>query len=212
MSRNCPQCQAPVEDHQPFCPQCRAPLVRVKLPEPEAAAAATEGQSFPDERKLVQWSSALPKCLATAVASVLVLALFAAVAEWLALLAVPLLAAATVAWYGRRWPVSASIGVRIGAMSGFFCFLMNALLGAAQYLLNREAFLATMKQAMERSAASSADPRARDLLQKLLESPESLMALLLVGSMFVLALFVVLGIAGGALAGARPGGTPRDSA
>ncbi|MBI2682245.1 MAG: zinc ribbon domain-containing protein [Acidobacteriales bacterium] len=211
MSRICSQCQAAVDDGKPFCPQCNAPMVRVSVeaetpPNPRPAATVNE------ERPSIRWSSALPKCLASGIASIFILTILALIAEPLALLAVPIMSAFTVWWYGRGERISAGVGARLGAMTGFACFLVNTILAVAQFTANRAGFVNLMRETMDRSLAREPNPQTKEMVHKMLESPENVITLLAVVSVIILIIFLVLGVAGGALAGAGKRPSPGDSA
>jgi hypothetical protein len=105
----------------------------------------------------------------------------------------------SVAFYSRREPeaeVRASTGLKIGALAGFFGFLMNASLSSLSMLSqsSRSALRAEMMNRLNEAIAASSDPTATDMLRRVggqLSTPSGL-ATIFVLALAVLAIFFVL--------------------
>ncbi|MGE0404759.1 MAG: hypothetical protein AB7O65_00550 [Candidatus Korobacteraceae bacterium] len=144
----------------------------------------------------VNWSQAIPgAAIAGAVVALAWAVPYLGFILWMAIIGL----AATLL-YQRRSPgasLTTGMGARIGALGGLFGFGVFVLLLAVQMLLLRSSggFRAMMQQVMEQAAAQNTDPRAQEMLQRLL-SPEGIaliLTMVLVMAFFGFLLFSSLG-------------------
>jgi hypothetical protein len=196
----CYQCGASVEDGTAFCPQCSAPQIRVggdlssepiagSLPSPIPVANSTG----------IQWSQALPAAAqAGLISAVLMFIPFAGFG--LGMAAAGILA---VLFYRRRIAVgeiTSGMGARLGALSGTLGFGIFAVFTAIELLVFHSGgeLRAAMLEAIQQSAARSADPQAQQLLEYL-KSPAGLTLMMGVGLAVMLVIFLIFSSLGGAL-------------
>lgn len=217
MEQPCYKCRQPVEEGVAFCPHCAAPQIRVILPEPTPSlAVASDGSAAgtvalpashtaPVLAVPMVWSRALGPCALAALIAALAMALK---------LMVPLIAAIGagflgVAFYRRRNPgidVTAGAGARLGALCGLLCFGMTAVIEAlAVAILNKGAEIRqTMLDAIQQTATRYPDPQFQAGLD-FMRSPSGLVFMMIAALIFGFLVFLLLGTAGGALAGVMMG-------
>ena len=196
----CYQCGASVEDGIAFCPQCNAPQIRVggeALGPPPAETLPAS--STPAGATGIQWAQALPAAAqAGLISAVLMFVPFAGFG--LGMAAAGVLA---VLFYRRRTPlgeITAGMGAKLGALSGTLGFGIFAVFTAVQLLVFHSGgeLRAAMLEAIQQSAARSADPQAQQLLEYL-KSPAGLALMMGVGLAFMLVIFLIFSSLGGAL-------------
>jgi hypothetical protein len=114
----------------------------------------------------------------------------------------------SIAFYMRSEPhdeVRTSSGLKMGALAGFFGFLMYAIVASLSLLSTqtRAAFRSDMATALNQAAARSADPsRAADMIRPFVErlnTPGGLATMFLFMLFFLLIFFVLLSGVGGAI-------------
>lgn len=113
----------------------------------------------------------------------------------------------SVAFYSRREPdveVRASLGMKLGALAGFFGFVMNAILSSLGMLSmeTRSALRSQLASRIEEAVASSKDAAATDMLRKLGEQLNTTGGLIILFAIALAALglfFVLFGGLGGAI-------------
>ncbi len=113
----------------------------------------------------------------------------------------------SVAFYSRREPeaeVRASTGLKIGALAGFFGFLMNASLSSLSMFsaASRAALRAEMANRLKEAMASSSDPAATDMLRRVgdqLNTPGGLATIFVLALAVLAVFFVLFGGLGGAV-------------
>ncbi|MGE5110804.1 MAG: hypothetical protein ACM3JB_08115 [Acidobacteriaceae bacterium] len=113
----------------------------------------------------------------------------------------------SVAFYSRREPdveVRASLGMKLGALAGFFGFVMNAILSSLGMLSmeTRSALRSQLASRLQEAVASSKDAATTDMLQKLGEQLNTTGGLLTLFAIALAALglfFVLFGGLGGAI-------------
>ena len=108
--------------------------------------------------------------------------------------------------YRRRQRVaviSAATGARLGARAGVMGFVIFGLLSLVQMLALRGSgqLRTAFEEALKTSAARSGNPEAQQMLQHFL-TPEGMRALIALGIVVMLVLFVAVSTLGGAIAGA----------
>ena len=223
MEQSCYKCGQAVDEGRPFCPHCAAPQIRVLLPEPapmgasfQEIAASQSSADLPASQTLpvlalpMRWSQAAGPCA--------IAALVAAVAMVLKLM-VPLIAAIgagflAVILYRRRNPEIAlrvRTGARLGALCGFFCFGMSAVLAALRVALLHEGdeIRRAMFEALQQQAVRYSDPQFQSSME-FIRSPAGLIFMTVFLLMFAFLFFLLMGAVGGALGGAAFGRRSRD--
>jgi hypothetical protein len=218
VERTCYRCGVAIEDGAPFCPSCGAAQIRVATEQPvpqppplapvpdvsreSIATAAPVGSS-------VQASA--PARRRSAMPIVLPLALLASAAcileprvGWVVLLGM-------VVWgilrYQQRFgAMSAGIGARIGALTGFLTFAFACVLYWFGYAMRLLPFLTDadrqqiIKQIQD-AAAKNPDPRAQEMI-KWMATSQGLVTLLIFTLSVAFIFFLVSATATGAIAGA----------
>lgn len=112
----------------------------------------------------------------------------------------------SVVLYRRRnpgAPLTPGMGARLGAVSGAVGFCIFAVFTALEMLAFRTGsqIRGALLDAIQQSAARSADPQAQEVLEWF-KSPAGLALMLTLGLVFLFVVFLVLSSAGGALAAA----------
>lgn len=193
-----------------FCPHCRAPQIRVAVAEPAAAIPAdspvrpvqlTASQTVPVLAVPMRWDQAAQPCAVAA---------FIAALGMVLRLIVPVIAVIgagflAVALYRRRNPeiaVSARTGARLGAICGFFCAGMTAILGALRVAILHEGgkIRAILLDALQQQSGRSTDPEFQASLD-FFRSPTGLVLMLAFFLIMALIMLILLGMLGGALGG-----------
>jgi hypothetical protein len=197
-----------VEDGVAFCPGCKAPQIRVSRASAaaETLPAAAVGTPAPlvasrthSPARGVHW----PQAFTSVALAALVTALFMTVPLGAFGLAMFTCGALSVALYRRRYRAAAltvGTGARLGALAGLLGFAVLIILFSAQLVLFHSSgqFRQVLLQAVEQAAAGSPDARAQQALQ-FLNTPQGFAAIMVVVLAFILAMFVLIASAGGAI-------------
>jgi hypothetical protein len=214
MEHSCHKCGLAVEDGLAFCAHCAAPQIRVLLPEPVVANAASDPDAYPaDAIRLprvdstggfsapLRWKLALRPCAVAGLVASVSIAL--RLVFPVALLAAGLLA---VGLYRRRIPgipIKAGVGAQLGAVSGLICFgILGAFVSVALLTTDigpkiREQVFEAMRQA----AARSTDPQVQAAMETF-KTPQGFVVFMAFALVFLFLLFVVLASIGGAVGAA----------
>jgi len=217
MDQSCYKCGEMVEEGRVFCPHCRAPQIRVIIAEPATlpatapqTGALTASETVPMIAVPMNWDQTAQPCA--------VAALIAALGMVTSLIN-PIVASIgagflAVALYRRRNPeivIHARRGARLGAICGFFCFGMTAILGAVRVAILHEGdkIRATLLDAVQQQSVRYNDPQYQPTLD-FLRSPAGLLAILVFWLIAGLIIFILLGMLGGALGGAGLSRRNRD--
>jgi hypothetical protein len=151
----------------------------------------------PDRSRLI-WRAVFPR----AAASGLLLAILVTVAGAPLLLVVipPVCAAIVAVWYARseKTQVTAGMGARIGAITGFFGFLFQALIFGAIFLAKPSEMKAIFHKQLQEAIARNPNPQAQAMAEKLL-TPEGILAVALLGLAMFFVFYLILGSLGGAI-------------
>ncbi len=187
----------------PFCPQCGAPQIRVRTDSDSFPAANSEdvalpsALSGPDRTRLI-WRSVFPKAAACG----LLLAALVTVSGTPILLAFipPFCAALSGIWYGRqeKTELTAGMGARLGAVTGFFGFLFQSLMFGAIFLSKPGEIKASFHKQIEEAIARNPNPQAQAMAQNLF-TPQGILAAVLLGLAMVFVFYLILGSVGGAI-------------
>lgn len=191
----------------PFCPQCNAPQIRVATasereqvlePVGPAQIADTFYETSPQQ---IRWSAALARTAAAAVASIAMLQLISVFTRSgaLAFLALPLGGWFAVYLYSRRQlgPITAGMGARLGAVTGFLVFLIAIVISAVGVAADRDEVFAMMQKAMKDAAAANPNPQAEALIKQI-STPSGMMTILVLAAILFLFASVILCSLGGA--------------
>jgi hypothetical protein len=226
MEEPCYKCGQMLEEGRVFCPHCRAPQIRVAVAEPVSAIPAdtavqpgqlTASETVPIIAVPMRWDQAAQPCA--------VAALIAAIGMVLRLI-VPIIAVIgagflAVALYRRRNPeiaLRARTGARLGAVCGFFCFGITAILGALRVSILHEgaqvrAAVGEIRAALLQNLQQQASRYSAQQLQQSLDfvrSPTGLVLMLVFFFIVALILCILIGMLGGALGGVGMGRRDRS--
>lgn len=113
----------------------------------------------------------------------------------------------SIAFYMRFEPhaeIRTSTGLKMGALAGFFGFLMYGILASLTMLSaqTRAQFRADMTKALQDASTKSADPRAADMIRPFIDqlnTPGGLITMFALMLVFLLIFFVLLSGIGGAI-------------
>jgi hypothetical protein len=214
MEHACHKCGAAVEDGVPFCPQCGAPQIRVMVAAPPTAtlpssstAEVASRPTTPAELGQPTWSQGWRAANLAAGLGALA-ALLVAMGTGLPQLGFLVWMAGggmlAVMIYRRRQrllQMNAATGARLGAQAGLMGFVIFGVLSLVQALALRGTgkLQAALEQALKASAARSGDPNAQKMIEQFL-TPEGMRALLMLGIVLMLVLFVATSSLSGMLA------------
>lgn len=204
----CYRCNAPVAAGVPFCPQCNAPQIRVTTDSEQhahdadiAVMPAVGGASYATPAPSILWSAALARTAVAAVASVALLQLITVFSRSaaLAFLALPFGGWFAVYLYSRRHPgpVTAGMGARLGAVTGFFIFLICFCVSAVGIITDRQQIFDMVGKAMKDAAATSPSPQADALIAQI-STPNGMVTILFLAAVMFLFTSLVLSAVGGA--------------
>ncbi len=216
-----------VEDGVPFCRHCGAPQIRVLIagnePATETLAPDASGEAQPPAEPISPGSA---PALATmrradpldrrAVIFSALLAGFAAglgtLLPFVPVITLSMVAAGGIAvtLYKRKMPyvsVPARRGFRLGALAGFFGFLLNAGASVIGMLSeqNRSALRDAMHERLKEAMSVNSDPSAQQMLNNignLISTPGGLAALFAFSLLMFGLIFVLLGGIGGSVGAA----------
>jgi hypothetical protein len=163
------------------------------------------GAPYLPQANMIQWNLAWQGALlAGAGAAVLTAIPFISVGCCLWMLGA---GALSVVLYQRQLPgtpVTPGMGMRLGALAGLFAFLINAVVTTLSFVLFRSSsdFRRAMQEQMEKQIASNPDPKAQEIVQRLVDwmsTPQGAATLIVVVLLVMAVMFVLFCSAGGAL-------------
>src|SRR5579863_9816576 len=203
-----------LQEGRPFCPHCGAPQIRVLIAEPAAAQALAEGAasgslpaSLPASETVPvlavsgTWSQALKPCALAA--GVTTLLMFLGLHPLVAMFSAGFLAIVFYRQRGAGVAITPASGGKLGALSGFFCFALMALLVsfAAMVPELRTKFReGIIENAQKWATAHGGDAQVQAALDQM-KTPEGFVMMLILGGILLLISSIVLGALGGALSG-----------
>ena len=207
MDRLCYRCNAPVAAGVPFCPACNAPQIRVTTESEKVAAggdgnvAAWAAETSADGAHVIHWRAGFARASAAAILCLALLQLFSMLTQSAAVvfLVLPASGAFATYLYSRRYPIGLTpgMGARLGLVTGFLFSLVVCAFTALLVVVDRQKMTDEVAQRLKEMAAQSPSPQA-DALIKQVSTPEGMMAILVVGAMFLVFLSLALCAAGGA--------------
>jgi uncharacterized membrane protein len=215
-----------VEDGVPFCPTCGAPQIRVAIAREESdtqSAPGDEGsaaEADPAQRANAVFSQAEASQAAKYERRVIIFSALAAgfaagigsLIPFVPFITLCMVAAGGLAitLYKRRMPyvsVPARRGFRIGALAGFFGFLLNAAMSAIGMFSteNRVALHDAMQERLKEALSVNSDPAAQQMVKNIgnmVSTPGGLAAVFAFSLCLFGLLFVFLSGVGGAIGAA----------
>lgn len=226
MEEPCYKCGQMLQEGRVFCPHCRAPQIRVAVADPVEAMPAdspvqpgqlTASETVPIIAVPMRWDQAAQPCAIAAIIAALGMVL-RLIVPVIAVIGAGFLA---VALYRRRNPeiaVRTRTGARLGAVCGFFCFGITAILGTLRVTILHEwakvrAPVGEIRAALLQNLQQQAGRYSAEQLQTSLDFVRSLSGLVVILSfLFLLALivFILIGMLGGALGGVGLGRRDRS--
>jgi hypothetical protein len=209
MEQPCYKCGQSVEEGIAFCPHCSAPQIRVIVAEAALSPASAGGmaasvaavETVPGIAVPMSWSRSVRPCaLAGLIAAVtMVLQL---VVPLIAVIGAGFLA---VAFYRRSAPaaaMNAKTGALLGALCGFFCAGLTAILESLKIIALHQAgdVRHWMVEIIQQAATRYPDPDAQPMLD-FMRSPAGLIFMMVFFLITAFLLCIVLGTLGGSLGG-----------
>jgi hypothetical protein len=209
MEQPCYKCGQAVEEGTPFCPHCSAPQIRVVIPDPPEASAASDAMqnvqpiaTVPgDAMVTLRFASAMRPCVIAAMLGAL--SVFLGLAFPAAALGAGFLAVALYRWR-TAGPVRAGLGAQLGAISGILCFgILAAFASLAATVPDlrgklRDQFLELIQKAAESRPGNA---QVQVVLEQI-KTPEGFIMVLIIWSVLLLIFSIILATLGGALGGA----------
>lgn len=216
MDHSCHQCGVLVEDGTAFCRQCNAPQIRVAgLELPASRPVPDENLSSPPPYLAalpgaIEWRHALPAAALAGLVAAVAMAITGG-GFGLGMLAS---GAFAVLIYHRRSPqtsLTAGVGARLGAVTGFISSVALALLLSLEMAFLhtgsqlRQELRSTLLQSIEQAAnRAGTDPQTQQAVQ-FLRSPQGLALMLSLGILVTFLLFMLCSSIGGAISAALLG-------
>jgi hypothetical protein len=125
--------------------------------------------------------------------------------------------ALAVSYYRRHVPgtvITPGMGMKIGALTGLFGWLLNALVTALSFVIRRTSgdLRQQMEEQMKKQVAASSDPKMQQGMQQIVDwisTPQGMATMIVLVLVFMGVVFLLITAAGGAL-GASMTGRRRD--
>ena len=100
--------------------------------------------------------------------------------------------------------ITPGMGMRLGALTGVFSFVVNALVTTLSFVAFRSSadFRRAMQEQMDKQMATNPDPKVKEIMQHFMEwmsSPQGAATLIVVAVVVMAVVFIVFTAAGGAL-------------
>ena len=214
MEQPCYKCGQVLEEGRPFCPHCGAPQIRVLVAEPAPAGAFGEGaasaalpaalpasETVPVLAVSGSWSQALKPCALAAIVTTLLM--FLGLHPLVAMFSAGFLAVVFSRQRRAGGSINAASGGKLGALGGFFCFALLAVLVAVASMvpeLRTKFREGIIENADKWAAAHGGDAQVQAALDQM-KTPEGFMMMMILGGILLLVCSIVLGALGGALGG-----------
>ena len=214
MEQPCYKCGQVLEEGRPFCPHCGAPQIRVLVAEPAVVGAFAEGgasASMPAALPATEtvpvlavsgtWSQAVKPCALAAIVTTLLM--FLGLHPLVAMFSAGFLAVVFSRQRGSVNAITPASGGKLGALGGFFCFALLAVLVAFASMvpeLRTKFREGIIDNADKWAAAHGGDAQVQSLLEQM-KTPEGFMMIMIYGGILLLICSIVLGAVGGALGG-----------
>ena len=120
--------------------------------------------------------------------------------------------------YQKRVPgtlITPGMGMRVGALTGAFGFVVNAIVSTISFLTLRSSgdFRKAMEDQMQKQMASNPDPKVQAMMQQMFDwmtTPQGAATIIVLALLFVGVFYVVFSAAGGALGASMFRGSRRE--
>ncbi len=183
-------------------PQMTEPAAQAPESSPISRVGAQANPGGP-LRPRIAWSTALPKAAIAGFLTVMLLLGLLSIAQsaLFVFLVLPLGGIFSMWLYARgRDPgqMVTGTGVRIGAVTGLFTFVIYGIIVAAQFTAQKGMARETMQKAMEQALARNPNPQAQALMNQIM-TPEGIATLLTITAVVFLFVFLIFGAIGGSL-------------
>jgi hypothetical protein len=214
MEQPCYKCGQVLDEGRPFCPHCGAPQIRVLIAESATAGAFGEiaaaspppavlpaSETVPVLAVSGAWSQALKPCALSAIVTTVLM--FLGLHPLMAMFSAGFLAVVFYRQARSGGAISAGSGGKLGALSGFFCFALMAVLVAFAAMvpeLRTKFREGIIENAQKWAAAHGGDAQVQTALDQM-KTPEGFVMMLIFGGILLLVFSVILGALGGALGG-----------
>jgi len=170
---------------------------------PRGAAPPDPGPLPPTQPAGINWRFSRSRALIAAIA--LVLLVFLPLPGPMALIWIPLCGALSVFLYQRRFPatpISGGAGARMGLSAGMAAFVIVAVISAVGVLgahfVAHHSVLADFRAQVVRAMKANPNPQSDQVMQ-VINTDGGLIAMIAVGSVMVLVMFLALSAVGGAI-------------
>ena len=228
MEQPCYRCHADIPEGTAFCPHCGAPQIRVSPPESDAPDPALPTPIVPagfgDTPPATSWNQAamaLPGSVRWDLAwkGALLCGVGAAI-----LSAIPIVSLGCCLWmlgagalavnlYRRHVPgtvITPGMGMKIGALTGLFGWLLNALVTALSFVMGRTSgdMRQMMQEQMKKQLGNAPDPKMQQAVQQMLDwisTPQGMATMIVLVLIFMGVIFLFVSAAGGALGASMTG-------
>ena len=112
-------------------------------------------------------------------------------------------------------PITAGMGMKLGALAGLFGFVVNAIVTTVSFVTLRSTgdFRKTMEDQMQKQLASNPDPKVQAMMEQMfswMSTPQGAATLIVLVLLVMGALFIVFSAAGGALGASMFRGARRE--
>ena len=206
MEKPCYRCNAPVSEEAPFCPACGAPQIRVSsqfeppAPEsvtaPEQQSSALPGIGIAPPTGEIQWKAFLRTAWPIALIAG-VIARFS-IFGFLVLLPVSVFIAIRLYYKRHGGLPRAGAGAKLGMAMGIISFIVFA--GLSVLALASAEVRQELVRSVNLMASRNPDPQAQQILQNLMNNPQSLALMIGFGLVFTMIIFLVFTAISGAVA------------
>jgi hypothetical protein len=204
----------------PFCPACNAPQIRVTTESEKVAAVGGDANiaAWPADAPAVEsghvihWRAGFARASAAAILCLALFQLLSMLTQSAAIvfLVLPASGAFATYLYSRRYPIGLTpgMGARLGLVTGFLFSLVICAFTVLLAVVDRQKMFEEVTQRLKEMAAQNPSPQA-DALIKQVSTPEGMMAIMVIGVMFLVFLSLALCAAGGAAGAAMRNSSPR---
>ena len=202
-----------------FCGQCGAPQIRVATSGQNEESGGAESTSPVDPalwhqeaaleastKPRITWSTALPKAAIAGFLTVMLLLGLLSISQSaiFVFLALPLGGILSLLLYARGKDPAQIVmgtGVRIGAVTGLFSFLIYGIILAAQFTSQGASARETIRKAIEQAVARNPNPQAQAMMNQIM-TPEGIATLITITLIIFLFVFLIFGAIGGSVGAA----------
>lgn len=173
--------------------------------QPPQPAWTQSGTHYPPPALAIRWDLAWKGALLSGIGAAILSAIpIVSVGCCLWMLGAGALA---VGLYQKQVPgatITPGMGMRVGALAGFFGFLVNAVVTTVSFVAFRRSsdFRRAMQEQMDKQMASNPDPKVKEMVQQMvawMSTPQGAATLVVFVLVFMAVAFLIFTAAGGAL-------------